>query len=160
MKATYDAYEKFERFKHSNQMPLAEYTIEFEELLYCLQKYEIKLPPAVVAYQYLNGANLKEVQYTIVRNTISDYTYDNMVQVKAVFSESKQEQSEEKIKVKVEDEGYELEETFYSNMRSNERDNFRGKGQVRGSYSGKYKDNVRKRDERQETPLIEILEKF
>ena len=26
MKATYDAYEKFERFKHSNQMPLAEYT--------------------------------------------------------------------------------------------------------------------------------------
>ena len=105
-------------------MPLAEYTIEFEELLYCLQKYEIKLPPVVVAYQYLNGANLKEVQYTIVRNTISDYTYDNMVQVKAVFSESKQEQSEEKIKVKVEDESYELEETFYSNMRSNERDNF------------------------------------
>ena len=129
-------------------MPLAEYTIEFEELLYCLQKYEIKLPPVVVAYQYLNGANLKEVQYTIVRNTISDYTYGNMVQVKAVFSESKQEQSEEKIKVKVEDESYELEETFYSNMRSNERDNFRGKGQVRGSYRDKYKDG-RKRGERQ-----------
>ena len=142
-------------------MPLAEYTIEFEELLYCLPKYEIKLPPVVVAYQYLNGANLKEVQYTIVRNTISDYTYENMVQqVKEVFSESKQEQSEEKIKVKVEDEGNEVEETFYSNMRSNERDNFRDKGQVRGSYSGKYKDNVRKKDERQETPSIEILEKF
>ena len=35
--------------------------------------------------------------------------YENMVkQVKAVYSESNQEQSEDKIKVKVEDESYEL----------------------------------------------------
>ena len=143
-------------------MSLADYTIEFEELLYCLEKYEIKLPPVVVAYWYLSSANLTEVQGTIGRTTISDYTYDNMVkQVIAVFSESKQEQWEEKIKVKVEDESYELEETFYSNMRSNEGDNFRGNGQVRGSYRGKYKDNVRKRGERHKTkPLIEIQEKF
>ena len=130
-------------------MSLADYTIEFEELLYCLEKYEINLPPVVLVYRYLNSANLTEVQSTIVRITISDYTYDNMAkQFKTVFSESKQEQSEEKIKVKVEDESYELEETFYSNMRSNERDNFRGKGQVRGSYRDKYKDG-RKRGERQ-----------
>ena len=50
-----------------------------------------------------------------------------VTQVKVVFSESKQEQSDEKIKVKVEGESYELEETFYSKMRSNERDHFRGK---------------------------------
>ena len=55
-------------------------------------------------------------------------------QAKTVFSKSKQEQLKENIKVKVEDESYELEETFYSNMRSNERDDFRGNGQVRGSY--------------------------
>ena len=69
-------------------------------------------------------------------------------QVKAVFSESKQEQSEEKIKVKVEDESYKLEEIFCSNMRSNERDNFKGKGQVRGSYRDKYK-----RGEKQKNPI-------
>ena len=34
-------------------MPLADYTTEFEELLSCLEKYEIKLPPVVLAYQYL-----------------------------------------------------------------------------------------------------------
>ena len=101
-KATYDAYEKFERFTQSNEMSLADYTIESEELLYSLEKYEIKLPPVVLAYQYLNSANLTEVQSTTVRTTISDYTYDNMVkQVKAVYNESTQEQSEEKIKVKV-----------------------------------------------------------
>ena len=112
-KATYDAYEKFERFKQSNEMSLADYTIEFEELLYCLKEYEIKLLPVVLPYRYLNSANLTEVQSTIVRTTISDYNYDNMVkQVKAVFSESKKEQSEEKIKVKVKDESYGLEETF------------------------------------------------
>ena len=131
-------------------MSLGDCTIEFEELLYCLEKYEIKLPPVVLAYQYLNSANLTEVQSTIVRTTISDYTYDNMAkQVKAVFSDSKQEQSGKKVKVKVEDESYELEETFYSNMRSNERDHFRGKVQVRGSYRRKYKGNGRKRGERQ-----------
>ena len=47
---------------------------------------------------------LTEVQSTIVRTTISDYTYDIIVkQVKAIYSESKQKQSEEIVKVKVED---------------------------------------------------------
>ena len=47
-------------------------------------------------------------------------------------------------------------------MRSNERDNLRGKDQVRGSNSGKYKDNGKKRGERQKKkkPLIEIQENF
>ena len=81
-------------------MYLDHYTIELEE------KYEIKLPPVILAYQYLNSANFK-VQSTIVRTTISDYTYDNMLkQVKAVYSESKQAQSEDKIKVKIEDRTY------------------------------------------------------
>ena len=47
---------------------------------------------------------LTEVQSPIVRTTISDYTYDIIVkQVKAIYSESKQKQSEEIVKVKVED---------------------------------------------------------
>ena len=69
-KATYDACEKFERFKRANEMSLANYTIEFEELIYCLEKYEINLPPVVLAYRYLNSANLTEVQSAIVRTTI------------------------------------------------------------------------------------------
>ena len=51
--ATYQAYEKFERFKRSNKMSLADNTMAFGELLYCLEKYEIKIPPVVVAYRYL-----------------------------------------------------------------------------------------------------------
>ena len=38
-------------------------------------------------------------------------------------------------------------------MTSNDRDNFRGKGQVKCSYRGKYKDNERKRGERQKVPI-------
>ena len=84
--------------KDLSEVSLADYTKEFEELLYCLEKYEIKIPLVVLAYRYFNSANLTEVQSTIVRTTISDYTYDNMVkQVKSVYSMSKQEQSEEKI---------------------------------------------------------------
>ena len=81
-------------------MSLTDYTTEFEELFYYLENYKIKLPSVVLAYRYLNSANFTEVQSTIVRTAISDYTYDNMVkQVKAVYSETNQEQSEEKIKV-------------------------------------------------------------
>ena len=84
------------------------------------------------------------------RTTISDYTYDNMIkQVKVVCSESKREQSEEEIKA--EDGSCELEETFYSNMKSNERDNCRGKGRVRGLYRDKCKDNDRKKGEKQKS---------
>ena len=49
-KATYDAYEKIEKFKRSNKMSLADYTIEFEELHYFLGKSEIKIPSVVLAY--------------------------------------------------------------------------------------------------------------
>ena len=38
--ATYDAYDKFERFKRSNEMFLADCSIEFEELIYCYEKYD------------------------------------------------------------------------------------------------------------------------
>ena len=31
-------------------MSLADYTIEFEELLYCPEKYEINFPSVVLAY--------------------------------------------------------------------------------------------------------------
>ena len=51
-KATYDAYEKFERFKHSNKLSLADYIIEFEELLYYLEKHEIKLPAVALSQQW------------------------------------------------------------------------------------------------------------
>ena len=80
-KATYVADEKFENFKRSNKMSLADYRIEFEELLYFLEKYEIKLPPVIVAHRYLNSANLTEIQSTIVATIISDYTFDNMVKM-------------------------------------------------------------------------------
>ena len=84
--------------KDLSEMSLGDYTKEFEELLSGLERYEIKIPLAVLAYRYFNSANLTEVQRTIVRTTISDYTYDNMVkQVKSVYSMSKQEKSEEKI---------------------------------------------------------------
>ena len=97
-KATYDAYEKSEKFKRSNEMSFADYTIGFEEFLYHLEKYEIKLPPVELAYRYLNSVKFIEVQNIIVSTTISDYTCDNMVkQVKAVYSGSKQEQSDERL---------------------------------------------------------------
>ena len=38
--ATYDDYEKFGRFKPSNEVSLADYTRAFEGLLYCLEKYK------------------------------------------------------------------------------------------------------------------------
>ena len=75
--------------------------------------------------------------------------YDNMVkQVKAVYRESKQKQTEEKIKIKVEDRGYEFEETFYS-WETMKEIILGVKVRCEGSYRGKCKDNERKRGKRQ-----------
>ena len=50
-------------------MSLADYTIEFEELLYCLERYEIKLLSVVLAYRYLNSANFTEVLSSLLGPT-------------------------------------------------------------------------------------------
>ena len=39
-KATYDDYEKFQRFKRSKETFLAVCSIELEELIYCYEKYD------------------------------------------------------------------------------------------------------------------------
>ena len=151
--AMYESYEKFEKFKRSKDMSLEDYTIEFAELVYCLEKYEIKLPQVVLAYHYLNSANLTETQSTIVKSTIPEYTYERMVdQVKPVFNDSRRDQEEQAIKVKVEEET-EVNETYYTEYKRKERENWRGRGQMRGSLRSRYRENERSRGEKKKDPL-------
>ena len=55
---SYRVYSKFERYSRLEQMTLQSYISEFEKLLADLKKQEIKLPPEVLAYRFLNSANL------------------------------------------------------------------------------------------------------
>ena len=69
-------------------MLLQDYTIEFEELHHNMQKYAIKLPDEVLAYRYPNSANLSKQLKEIVRATVDDLKYEEMVdQVKKVFND-------------------------------------------------------------------------
>ena len=80
-------------------MSLADYTIEFEELLSLLsRKIWDKTSSYYTSILISSQCKLTEVHHTIAMTTMSDYTYDNKVQqVKAVYCKNKQEQSEEKI---------------------------------------------------------------
>ena len=101
--ATYDAYEKFEKFQRDKNMSIQEYTIEFEDLHYNLSKYKIVLPEAVLVYRYLNSANLSEHHKEMVRATIADLTYSNMVQqVKAIYHDAYHKSENDSAPVKVE----------------------------------------------------------
>ena len=61
-------------------------------------------------------------------------------QAKAVPNDSRRDQEEQAIKVKVEEET-EVNETYYTDYKRKERENWRGRGQIRGSLRSRYREN-------------------
>ena len=60
---------------------------EFEKLIAVLKKYKIELPQAVLAYQFLNSANLLPEKVDLVLATVKTMTYkDTSEAVKRLFS--------------------------------------------------------------------------
>ena len=56
----YKAYETFEKFKRPPSMTINNSVIEFEQLYHKLKNYGMGLPGGVLAYQFLNNANMSE----------------------------------------------------------------------------------------------------
>ena len=56
----YEAYETFEKFQCPPSMTINNYVIEFEHLYHKIKNYDMGLPDGVLAYQFLNHANMSE----------------------------------------------------------------------------------------------------
>ena len=86
--SAYEACETFEKFKHPPSMTINNYIIEFERLYHKIKNYDMGLPDGVLAYKFLNNANISEHHKQLVRATLSELKYNTMKeQLKKVFSD-------------------------------------------------------------------------
>ena len=129
---SYRVYSKFERYCRPEQMTLQSYISEFEKLLADLKKQEIKLPPEVLAYRFLNSANLPSEKVDLALATVKALTYKDMCEtVSKIFSVQANigaiENSAVTPSVKIE-----TEECHYTNSSS-----FRGRGSLTNRSRGR-----------------------
>ena len=76
--AAYMAYQEFEMFKRPDEMKLPDFVIKFEELNSRIKVHKMVLPDGVLAYRFLQSANLREEDMNLCRATIQNFTYDEM----------------------------------------------------------------------------------
>ena len=105
---SYRVYSKFEKYSRPDSMSLQSYISEFEKLLADLKKQKITLPEEVLAYRFLNSANLPAEKTDLALATVQSLTYKEMCKtinkifsVQANFSRS---EMKDELSVKVEPE--------------------------------------------------------
>ena len=75
---SYRVYSKFEKYSRPDSMSLQSYISEFEKLLADLKKQKITLPQEVLAYRFLNSANLPVEKTDLALATVKALTYEEM----------------------------------------------------------------------------------
>ena len=84
----YEAYERFEAFSRAPSMTVSDYIIEFECLYNKAKQHEMELPDGVLAYRFLNSANISSHHKQLVRATLPELSYQSMKdQLKKIFSD-------------------------------------------------------------------------
>ena len=76
--SAYEAYETFEKFKRPPSMTINNYIVEFECFYHKIKNYDMGLPGGVLAYKFLNNANISEHHKQLVRATLSELKYNTM----------------------------------------------------------------------------------
>ena len=59
-------------------MNISNYIIEFERLYNKIKNFNMTLPDGVLAYKFLNNANVSEQHKQLVRATLTVLKYENM----------------------------------------------------------------------------------
>ena len=82
----YEAYEAFEKFKRPPSMTINNYIREFKCLK--IKNYDMGLSDGMLAYKFLNNANISEHHKQLVQATLNELKYNTMKeQLKKVFSD-------------------------------------------------------------------------
>ena len=82
----YEAYEAFEKFKRPPSMTINNYIREFKCLK--IKNCDMGLPDGMLAYKFLDNANISEHRKQLVWATLSELKYSTMnEQLKKVFSD-------------------------------------------------------------------------
>ena len=86
--SVYEAYERFETFSRTPSMTVSDYIIEFEHLYNKAKQHKMELPDGVLAYRFLNSANISSHHKQLVRATLPELSYQSIKdQLKKIFSD-------------------------------------------------------------------------
>ena len=73
----YEAYEAFEKYLRPEDLSITDYIIQFEGLYNKAKSFKMEIHDGVLAYQFLNNANLNESHKQLIRATVSEMKYRN-----------------------------------------------------------------------------------
>ena len=165
LQLSYQAYDNFRKFTRPTDMPIADFVVEFERLYNKAKAHEMILPDGILAYEFLNNANISDSHEKLIRATMTELSYKSMKeQLRKVFGDLSLSVSSNKTKdavagnnqVKLESrdemtfettsKDEEAQEVYYGNYRDRSnrggrsrpnrgRSNFRGRG-GRGQHGG------------------------
>ena len=76
--SAYLVYEKIQPFQRPTEMNIVDYINEFERLYNEIERYEMTLPTAVLAYRVLESASISNEKQQLVKATITKLNYKNM----------------------------------------------------------------------------------
>ena len=87
--SAYIAYERIETFQRPSDMNITDNLSEFERSYHEIQRFEMGLLSAVLAYRVLKSRNLSNEKQQLARATLTNLTYENMKkQIKAIQDNS------------------------------------------------------------------------
>lgn len=152
LQLSYQAYDTFRKFKRPGDMPIADFVVEFERLYNKAKAYDMVLPDGILAYEFLNNANISDSHEKLIRATMTELSYKAMKeQLRKVFgdlslsvSSNKNREStgaaNNQVKIEPREEmafegTAEEEEVNYGSWRDNRHN--RG-GKSRSTYRGRY----------------------
>ena len=111
--------EKFENFSRGEHMSVKDYITDFNKYSNKLKTHNIEYPVDIKGYKLMKGASLQPNEEKIIRATIKDINYDEVLQkLKDIYGEDKPD----KFSLKTESTFYTHTETPYQEEESDEYD--------------------------------------
>ena len=117
-------------------MTVSDYIIEIERLYNKAKQHKMELPDGVLAYRFLNSANISSHHKQLVRGTLPELSYQSMKdQLKKIFSDPTNLVSDAKQEQAIEvDPAMEAQDFYYNSSRA-KFNTYRGRG--RGGARGR-----------------------
>ena len=133
----YSAFRECYKVKRENSQSVEEFITRFEQVLFKMNKLEMKLPDAVAAFMLLEASNLSENDSKLVLSGIKEVSLENMKEsMIRILGGKFRGGSLPSIAVK-EEPTFECSETFYGQSTRYRDSKFR-RGAFRGSSRGSY----------------------
>ena len=129
----YTAYEEFETYSRPEGMSIDNFISDFDRLYNKVKAHKIELPDAVRAYRVLKSANLSQSKVELVRATLPEMTYKEMIKQLRKLEDMVVSKTDSKVKEEAEDAMYGRDYGRGGRSRGRARGNRGSRGRGRGS---------------------------